>query len=166
VGDGYGSSFVNQYNSKGEFIRTFGGLGKEPGQLSSPHGIWIDERGAEPIVTVADRSNRRIQNFTLDGRHLGFVEGVKLPCHFHRYKDIVVVPDLASRVTLLGRNNEVLVHLGEGKGNYSELRTKDRDAFVPGEFICPHGACFDHDGNVFVAEWVEVGRVTKLRKIS
>ena len=40
-----------------------------------------------------------------------------------------------------------------------------RDEFIPGQFICPHGACFDHDGNIFVVEWVEVGRVTKLRKV-
>ena len=40
-----------------------------------------------------------------------------------------------------------------------------REKFIPGRFICPHGACFDHDGNIFVVEWVEVGRVTKLRKV-
>ena len=40
-----------------------------------------------------------------------------------------------------------------------------REGFIPGRFICPHGACFDHDGNIFVVEWVEVGRVTKLRKV-
>ena len=28
-----------------------------------------------------------------------------------------------------------------------------------------HGACFDRTGNIFVVEWVEVGRVTKLRKV-
>lgn len=28
VGDGYGSSFVNHYNQRAEFIGTFGGLGK------------------------------------------------------------------------------------------------------------------------------------------
>src|SRR5438270_681404 len=33
VGDGYGSSFINQYNSKGEFMRTFGGKGNDPGKL-------------------------------------------------------------------------------------------------------------------------------------
>jgi hypothetical protein len=36
---------------------------------------------------------------------------------------------------------------------------------VPGEFICPHGACYDHEGSIFVVEWVEVGRVTKLRRV-
>jgi hypothetical protein len=40
-----------------------------------------------------------------------------------------------------------------------------REAFTPGKFVCPHGACFDHLGNIFVVEWVEVGRVTKLRKV-
>jgi hypothetical protein len=40
-----------------------------------------------------------------------------------------------------------------------------RDHFTPGKFVCPHGACFDHDGNIFVVEWVEVGRVTKLRRV-
>jgi hypothetical protein len=24
---------------------------------------------------------------------------------------------------------------------------------------------FDHDGNIFVVEWVEVGRVTKLKRV-
>ena len=28
VADGYGSYYINQYNSKGEFIRSFGGSGK------------------------------------------------------------------------------------------------------------------------------------------
>ena len=36
----------------------------------------------------------------------------------------------------------------------------------PGKFIHPHDACFDAQGNIFVVEWVEVGRVTKLRKVS
>ncbi|MBV8817940.1 MAG: hypothetical protein JO022_06260, partial [Acidobacteriaceae bacterium] len=73
VGDGYGSSYINQYNSKGEYIRTFGGKGKEAGQLDCPHGITVDTRGAEPVLTVADRANNRIQRFTLEGKHIDFV---------------------------------------------------------------------------------------------
>jgi hypothetical protein len=42
----------------------------------------------------------------------------------------------------------------------------DRSQFEPGKFITPHGAWFDHAGNIFVGEWVEIGRVTKLRKVS
>jgi len=167
VGDGYGSSFVNQYNSKAEYIRTFGGRGAEPGQLAEPHGIWVDERGATPTLVVADRRNNRLQRFTLDGRHLEFVPGFRLPCHFDERNGMVVVPDLHGRVTLMDKANQIVEHLGDSNpGTNYPLRTQPRDAFVPGQFICPHGACFDYEGNIFVVEWVEVGRVTKLRRLT
>src|SRR5882762_3079622 len=59
VGDGYGSSYINQYNNKGEYIRTFGGKGKEPGKVDCPHGIAVDMRSGKPVLTVADRANNR-----------------------------------------------------------------------------------------------------------
>ena len=31
------------------------------------HGIFYDERGSKPVLNVADRSNKRIQRFTLEG---------------------------------------------------------------------------------------------------
>lgn len=169
VADGYGSSFINQYDSKGEFIRTFGGKGKGEGQLDSPHGIWLDNRGKEPLLLVADRTNRRLQYFTLDGKHHSFagIGDVKLPCHFDTYKSQLLVPDLEARVTLMDGNNKVLAQLGDDESNtWSKLRKEPRDKFIPGKFICPHSACFDKDGNIFVVEWVEVGRVTKLKRIS
>ena len=166
IGDGYGSSFVNQYNSQGQYIRTFGGLGKELGQLATPHGIFLDARGAEPVLQVADRSNHRIQTFTLYGKPLSVTGGVKSPCHFHQRGDMLVVPDLSARVTLLDRSNQVIIHLGDGGDGVRDLRTKERSSFIPGQFIMPHGAWFDGDGNIFVVEYVEVGRVTKLRKLS
>jgi len=168
VGDGYGSSYINQYNAKGEYIRTFGGKGKEAGQLDCPHGITVDLRGPEPVLLVADRSNRRFQYFSLDGKHLRFdaLGDVKLPCHFDARKDMLLVPDLEARVTLMDRNNHVLAQLGDDESNtWGQLRKEPRDKFVPGKFICPHSACFDKDGNIFVVEWVEVGRVTKLRRV-
>lgn len=167
VGDGYGSYYVNQYNSKAEYIRTFGGKGADAGQLNEPHGIWVDTRGPAPLLVVADRRNNRLQRFTLDGKHVDFVPGFRLPCHFDERKGAVVIPDLHGRVTLIDAKNEVIEHLGDSKdANWNNpLRTQPREAFIPGQFICPHGACFDHDGNIFVVEWVEVGRVTKLRRV-
>lgn len=167
VGDGYGSSFINQYDSGGKYIRTFGGKGKDAGQLDCPHGLIVDTRSATPVLIVADRGNRRLQRFSLDGRHLDFVQGVNMPCHFHMgRKGAMVIPDLAARVTLLDSQNRVLIHLGEDPSNtWGELRKQPREQFKPGKFICPHGAAFDRAGNVFVVEWVEVGRVTKLRRV-
>ena len=167
VADGYGSYFINQYDSMGRFIRTFGGNGKGAGELACPHGLIVDRRSAEPTLLVADRTNNRLQRFSLDGRHMEFVDGVNQPCHFHERKGVVLIPDLAARVTLLGPDNRVIAHLGEDTtGNWQELRKQPREQFVPGKFVSPHGACFDHDGNIFVAEWVEIGRLTKLRKVS
>lgn len=79
----------------------------------------------------------------------------------------MVVPDLFARVTLLDKNNRVIVQLGDDStSDYRKTRTMAREAFTPGKFVCPHGACFDHAGNIFVVEWVEVGRVSKLRKVA
>jgi hypothetical protein len=168
VGDGYGSSFINQYDSQGTYIRTFGGKGAEPGRLNEPHGVWMDARGKDPILVVADRRNNRLQRFTLDGRHVDFVAGFRLPCHFDQRDGLVVVPDLHGRVTLLDGQNRIAAHLGDSNAPQwnNPLRTRPRQEFIPGQFICPHGACFDRDGNIFVVEWVEVGRVTKLRKVA
>ena len=169
VADGYGSSYVNQYDKIGSYIRTFGGRGSAPGQLAEPHGIWMDNRGDSPILTVADRRNNRLQRFTLDGKHLDFIQGVTLPCHFDEYKGDVVIPDLQGKVTLMNRNNEVITHLGDAGAKSMDdlmpIRAKSRDNFEPGKFVCPHGACFDHNGDIFVVEWVEVGRVSKLRRV-
>jgi hypothetical protein len=168
VGDGYGSYYVNQYNAKGEYRRTFGGRGANPGQLAEPHGIWVDTRAATPVLVVADRRNNRLQRFTLDGKHIDFVPGFRLPCHFDERQGLVVIPDLHGRVTLMDRSNAIVAHLGDSNAPEwnNPLRREPRDKFVPGQFICPHGACFDREGNIFVVEWVEVGRVTKLRKVA
>ncbi len=165
VGDGYGKNWIHHYTPKGEYVRSFGGPGKERGQVACPHGIYCDTRGATPEIVVADRSNRRLQYFSLDGRHLRFVtDELRSPCHFDERGGVLLVPDLEARVTLLDRDNKLIAHLGDG-GNFA-LRDKPRDQFVPGKFIAPHGACFDRNGNIFVVEWVEVGRVTKLRRVA
>jgi len=168
IGDGYGSSYINQYDSKGKYIRTFGGKGKEAGQLDCPHGIAVDYRLSEPNLIVADRSNKRLQRFTLDGKHIDFIENFPAPCHFGFYKNgDVVVPDLFAKVTVLDKENKVVAQLGDDSNSpYMETRKLTRDHFSPGKFVCPHGACFDHAGNIYVVEWVEVGRVTKLTKVS
>jgi hypothetical protein len=79
----------------------------------------------------------------------------------------MVVPDLFARVTLMDRDNRIIEHLGDdSSSDYMNTRKLTRDNFKPGKFVCPHGACFDHAGNIFVVEWVEVGRVSKLRKVA
>ena len=166
VADGYGKSFVHIYERNGSYRKSFGGSGKEAGKLSCPHGLMVDLRGSTPQLVVADRGNRRLQYFTLEGEHVGFVrEELRAPCHFDQRGGMLLIPDLESRITLFNAHNQLIAHLGDG-GHYNGIRDKARDKFTPGKFVAPHGAAFDHAGNIFVAEWVEVGRVSKLRKLS
>jgi hypothetical protein len=72
--------------------------------------------------------------------------------------------ELESRVTLFYGNNKLIAHLGDG-GHYKGVRDKTRKTFKAGKFVAPHSAYFDHTGNIFVVEWVELGRITKLRRV-
>jgi hypothetical protein len=135
--------------------------------MNNPHGIWLDTRDpAKPTVLVADRGNRRIVRYSMNDEVIDSVDNMGSPCHFHQQKDLLVVPDLASRVYLLDKNNKIVADLGNGAGSGVNRTTQNRSDFIAGKFVAPHGATFDHAGNIFVAEWVEIGRFTKLRKVS
>ncbi|QDU31412.1 NHL repeat protein [Anatilimnocola aggregata] len=171
IADGYGSHYIHQYNRDAQWIRTWGGAGKDPGQLQTPHGIWLDNRpDREPALVVADRANARLQYFTLDGKFLSMVNEVSFPAHFDIRGDVLLVPDLHARVTLLGPDNKVLTHLGHDVEWTRQvlagfkMRTQP-ERWEAGRFIHPHDACFDRTGNIFVVEWVPTGRVTKLRHV-
>ncbi len=178
VADGYGSHLIHQYDKAAKWVRTWGGAGKEPGQMQTPHGIWLDNRpGREPSLVVADRANARLQYFTLDGKFLSLLENaVFFPAHFDIRGDVLLVPDLHARVSLFDKNNKPVVHLGEdpewrktvvdslGQGK-TPVRTRPQD-WQAGKFVHPHDACFDNDGNIFVVEWVATGRVTLLKHVS
>jgi hypothetical protein len=165
VADGYGSNWIHQYDSKANYIRTFGGPGKEPGKFITPHGIWLDTRRKEPLLVITDRTNNRMQYFTLDGKFVRVVtEGMRLPCYFDIRGDVLMVADLKSVVTLLDKEDRVITLLGDG--DPSDLRGHPRSDFIPGKFIHPHGAKYLHNGDILVVEWVPIGRVTLLRKIS
>lgn len=169
IGDGYGSSYVVCYDASGHYKHTFGrGKTGAAGDLNVPHGMAIDTRSGAEEVLVADRSNNRLQWFSLEGESLRTLAGdIDLPCHFDFAPDgVLLIPDLAARVTLLDKDNRLLAHLGQGGADYRERRLKSREHFLPGQFVCPHGACFDHNGNIFVGEWVEIGRLTFLEKVA
>jgi hypothetical protein len=165
VGDGYGSSYIHRYTSDGKYVSTIVGPGSEAGQVSCPHGLWVDERKAgDPILVVADRGNRRLQQFTLEGKHLGFVtEGVRLPCHLHFNNGLMLIPDLESVVTILGADNKPVAHLGDG--HPSGLRGASRDKYIDGKFIHPHGAAWINKNDILIAEWVPDGRITLLKRL-
>lgn len=165
VGDGYGSSYILRYSKDGQFKSIVAKPGSGKGEVNSPHGLWVDHRGKEPRLAVADRSNRRIQYLDMEGNHLGFVtDGIRLPCHFKAKDGFLLVPDLESIVTVLDRNDKVVASLGDG--HPSGLRDQPREKFVAGKFVHPHSAMWLNKRDILVVEWVPIGRVTLLRNVN
>ncbi|MEM7387591.1 MAG: twin-arginine translocation signal domain-containing protein, partial [Verrucomicrobiota bacterium] len=44
VADGYGSSYIHQFDKKDRWVRSWGGPGSAAGKMKTPHGIWLDDR--------------------------------------------------------------------------------------------------------------------------
>ncbi len=173
--DGYGTYRIHRYDKNANWKSMFGAVGKGDGQFNLSHGIWVDERpGRKPSVVVADRANKRLQWFTLEGKHLKTMDGFILPANIDTRGDVMLVPDLSARITLLDKNDKVIAQLGEDpewrkqvlKDKLKLRREPEQKGWVSGKFLHPHDACFDADGNIHVAEWVHTGRVTRLRKLS
>jgi len=168
LGDGYGSHLIFEYDRNDQFVRVIGRHGTADGEFSTPHGQWLDDRSGEPRLVVADRANRRLQWFDSDGNHIQSLGGFLCPADIDIQGDLMVVPDLHARITLLGRDNQVVAQLGDDKewrqkvlANSMAMRNLGK-LWEPGRFVHPHDACFDADGNIHVAEWVRGGRLTWL----
>src|SRR6185436_11594263 len=161
LADGYGSYRIHRYDKDGNWVSMFGEPGKGNGQFNTPHGIWIDNRpGRNPSVVVADRANKRLQWFTFEGKHLKTLDGFILPANIDSRKDVLLIPDLSARVTLLDGKDQVIAHLGEDPEWRAEVvkdgmklrKNQKGEGWVSGKFLHPHDACFDQHGNIFVAE--------------
>ncbi len=170
LGDGYGSGYIHRYDKNDKYVSSFGGDGAADGKFHTPHGQWLDDRDGTPKIVVCDRANKRLQYFDLDGNYLSKLEGFLFPADIDIQGDVMLVPDLHARVTLLDKDNKVITQLGDDEAWRAQVldgfkMRGQRERWQPGKFVHPHDACFDKDGNIFVAEWVVTGRVTKLRKV-
>ncbi len=175
LADGYGTYRIHRYDTDGNWKSMFGAIGKGDGQFNLSHGVWVDDRpGRKASVVVADRANKRLQWFTLEGEHIKTLDGFILPANIDTRGDVMLVPDLSARITLLDKTDKVIAHLGEDpewrkqvlKDKLALRREPKGKGWVSGKFLHPHDACFDAEGNIHVAEWVHTGRVTRLRKLS
>ena len=106
----------------------------------------------------------------MTGEHVETLTGYGLPANIDTHKNLMLVPELHARVSILNEKNEVIARLGaDVKRIKSQDKKKpirnDEKLWNDGRFVHPHDACFDKEGNIFVAEWVNSGRVTKLTRV-
>lgn len=180
VADGYGKNYVHRYSRfsrTGQYRGSINGAEGGAGAFTCPHGIWIDYRKPDPELYIADRGNRRIQVYDLDGafkRAFG-AEFLSSPSGFARDGDCVIVAELRARLAVLDAADSLVCYLGANEAvcdmpgwpnepdqNGVAQRTR---RLQPGRFNSPHGMATDQDGNIYVAEWLIGGRMTKLEKV-
>ncbi|MEX2672433.1 MAG: hypothetical protein WD294_10020 [Phycisphaeraceae bacterium] len=167
VADGYGTQWIHQFDADREYVRSFGGPGSEPGKFQTCHGIAIDARDGEPKLLVADRENRRLQHFDLEGNFLAVITtGLRRPCSVSIRGDKVAIAELAGRVAVIDSTNKVISVLGDNpdegqRANFGVPPAQWKEAV----FTAPHGVSYDADGNLYVMDWNRSGRISRLNHV-
>ena len=166
VTDGYGLDFIHRFDKTGRYLATFGGKGA-PWNFDVCHKIAIDPRFTPARLLCTDRRHNRLVHMDLDGKVLGVVaENLRLPSALAVRGDELAVGELQGRVTLLDKGGKVIAHIGANE-NVDEIRTNKAppEIWKSDRFYAPHGVTYDGSGNLWVTEFNQFGRVTKvLRK--
>ena len=169
LADGYGAWCIHRFDKDANWVSKFGGPGRGEGKFNTPHGIWIDRRkGREEQVVICDRAHHTLQYLTLDGKYVETLKGYGLPANIDTWKNLLLVPELHARLTLLNEKNEVVARLGddvEGVVKKKKVSRGNPKTWLDGKFVHPHDACFGSNGDIYVAEWVATGRVTRMRRL-
>lgn len=153
VVDGYGSQLVYRFDKNFKHLRTIGGRGKEHGQFSTCHGVWISTLRGEPEVYIADRANGRLEVFSPELEYKRTIPDMKAPCCFYQHAGHLYVPEIGARVSILDAADKTVAQLGSGAG----LDKKQADAH-PEAFFAPHALTVDSRGTLYVVEWLPNGR--------
>ena len=144
--------------------------------------MFIDRRGGKtPELYIADRENKRVQVYDLNGRFVRtFGDGfLNSPSGFAVSDDLLVVAELYSRLAVVDAEDNFVGYVGASDSARQGLSWPERpgwpnalsgDARVvrahlpaPYEFNSPHSLATDADGNLYVSEWLIGGRYTKLK---
>jgi len=164
---GYGSNLIHKFKSDGSHLLTFGGKGEpQDGQVltQTSHGLKVDTRFSPARLIVVDRENRRLFHTDLDGKWVGeIVTGLRRPCAVSLHGGVGAIAELEGRVTLIDQEGRILTHLGDNpdKSQWANFKA-ELEAIPEGLFTAPHGLSFDGHGNLYVQDWNQSGRLTKL----
>ena len=165
--DGYGSSLLHCFDKTGRYLETLDGT-EGAGRFKCPHGVALDVRSGTPEMYIADRGNKQIQVYGIDRkfrRAFGsdFLTSPNISSSMGNY---LIVPELASRISILNIKNELVAQIGQNDLVATKPGWPDERAWIQPElFNSPHDAAADSQGNIYVVEWILGGRVTKLKKV-
>ena len=139
-GHGRGEGRVLRFDKTGRFIKSWGGKGTAPGEFDQPHSILVNQQGQ---ILVADRENRRVQLFDLDGRLLKMWKFAGLPCGLLLGPDgqVYLATGFSGQILRLNGNGKAVAMMGQpGKGL--------------GEFGEAHYLTISPGGDLYVADTI------------
>ena len=164
IANGYGDSRIFRFDKNGEYRGAWGGKGTSEGLFDCCHGLAVDTRYDQPLLLVCDRENRRLCHLDFDGKFVGTVtRHLRRPCQVSFHGEVAIVSELEGRVTILDKDNTPIAFLGDNPrktqwANY-QLQPSAIDSSC---FSAAHGCHIDQQANIYVSDWNEVGRITKL----
>lgn len=165
VVDGYGQNYIIQYNSKGEYVRHFGGTGDTDETFRCCHGIVVDTRNpSKPTLLITDRSHMQYKRFTLEGKYLSTIpmpgsfvcRPVLKGDHMYAavYRSTTEQYPNSGYLTILDKDDKVVSTPGGTAPEYVDNKLQDqrKDRSYLG-FMHPHDVCVDADENLYVPQW-------------
>ena len=164
IANGYGDSRIFRFDNRGQYKASYSGKGNSDGLLNCSHGLSVDTRYDQPLLLVCDRENRRLCHFDFDGKFVRTVaEHLRRPCQVAFHGDYAVVSELEGRVTILDKDNVPVAFLGDNprKQQWAKYDVEP-SAIVPACFSAAHGCYVDRDGDIYVSDWNQTGRLSKL----
>ena len=148
-GHGRGEGRVLRFDRTGKLLKSWGGNGAAPGQFNQPHSIVVDRRGQ---VFVADRENRRVQIFDVDGNYKTSWSFRGLPCGLYIAADgqVYLASGFAGQILRLDANGKPVAMMGQPGKALGEFGEAHYMAIAPG-------------GDIYVADTInaKLHRYTK-----
>ena len=108
-------------------------------------------------------------------------EQLRYPCTTVHQGDELYIPDLFCRVSVFDRENRLIGHLGDyvdgakltswdqfKSGEFPDLAgypNLPHEKRKVGKFSSPHGIHVDAAGNIYLVEWINDGRITRLKRV-
>ena len=172
VTDGYGSNFIHHLDPDWKYISSFGGSGKNPEQLNTPHAVWHDTRAGRPPLLVCDRGNECLKWFNREGmlEKVLPLPGTQ-PSNVALLGQHLVVASLNAMVLVLDPVDRLVSVIGGLPPLYADSKLKPVRVFNS-TLYHPHDIHVDTKGAIYVPQWdsnhtypVKLTRVSSARVV-
>ncbi len=179
VADGYGSDYIIHFDSKGRFIRKFGGHNNTnpDHNLECAHGVVVDDRDkSNPVLVCTSRGECCFKVFTLDGK---FIKRIDTPgmfvCRPVIHGQVLYagvcwskdaegnqIDDGSGFLTILDTNYKVLASPGGTAPVYKNGILQQTFQHASNVFKHGHDVCIDEDQSIYVCQW-NANRTTPIK---